>query len=263
VNSESSAAAPRWPGRLLRIGLWLIGIALALLVLAGPLYRLGALPLSPALLGLVLAIATVAIGFLLLLVGTIVSLARALPHPSALALVALVVSGALLVNFGFWMKRAFSVPPIHDISTDLDDPPDFADVIPLRQQSGAPNPPEYVTELKGRDGPISVPDAQRKAYPDVQPARLPMPPAEAFVLADRAARSMGWAIVASVPNEGRIEATDTTLYFGFKDDVIIRVRADGAGSQVDVRSKSRVGLGDAGTNAARIHDYLDELAKRR
>lgn len=263
MNAESSATAPRWPGRLVRIGLWLVGIALALLVLAGPLYRLGVLPLVPALLALVAGFVFVAIGFPLLLIGTLRSRARAMPYPATLALAALLLSGLLLVYFGFWAKRAFSVPPIHDISTDLDDPPDFADVIMLRRQSGAVNPPEYVRETKGRDGTINVPEAQRKAYPDIQPARLSVPPAEAFVLADRAARNMGWEIVASVPNEGRIEATDTTLYFGFKDDIIIRVRADGAGSRVDVRSNSRVGSGDAGTNAARIHDYLDELAKQK
>jgi uncharacterized protein (DUF1499 family) len=263
MNLESSAIVPpRWPAVLVRIGLWLLGVALVLLILAGPLYRLGALPLRLALLALLAVMFLVIASFVLLLIGVIASSVRRVPHPAALSMVALLLSGILMLNFGFWAKRAFGVPPIHDISTDLDDPPDFADVIALREQSGAVNPPDYVRETKGRDGMINVPDAQRRAYPDLQPGLLNMPPAEAFAAADRAARSMGWDIVASVPNEGRIEATDTTTYFGFADDISIRVRASGPGSRVDVRSKSRVGMSDLGANAARIRRYLAELAEQ-
>ena len=72
---------------------------------------------------------------------------------------------------------------------------------------------------------------------------------------------MGWEIVASDPAAGRIEATDTTFWFGFKDDVVVRVAAAPDGSRVDVRSLSRVGLSDVGTNAARIRKYLDGARK--
>ena len=91
------------------------------------------------------------------------------------------------------------------------------------------------------------------------PAVLAMPPARAFDRALEAAKRQGWEIVAAVPGEGRIEATDTTRWFGFKDDVVVRVRPDGAGSRVDVRSVSRVGRGDVGTNARRIRGFLDAL----
>ncbi|MEX2241047.1 MAG: DUF1499 domain-containing protein [Burkholderiales bacterium] len=70
---------------------------------------------------------------------------------------------------------------------------------------------------------------------------------------------MGWEIVATDAAAGRIEATDTTFWFGFKDDVVIRVEGDGAGSRVDVRSVSRVGVGDVGANAKRIRAYLRAL----
>ena len=70
---------------------------------------------------------------------------------------------------------------------------------------------------------------------------------------------MGWDIVAVVPSEGRVEATDTTWYFGFKDDVVVRVNPESTGSRVDVRSESRVGGGDAGTNARRVRAYLARL----
>jgi uncharacterized protein (DUF1499 family) len=65
--------------------------------------------------------------------------------------------------------------------------------------------------------------------------------------------------VATVPAEGRIEATDSTRFFGFKDDVVVRVRAEGTGSRIDIRSKSRVGLGDAGTNARRVRALMARI----
>jgi hypothetical protein len=74
---------------------------------------------------------------------------------------------------------------------------------------------------------------------------------------------MRWAAFAGLAAAGRIEATDTTFWFGFKDDVVIRVEADGAGSRVDVRSVSRVGVGDVGTNATRIRAYLQKLGAWR
>ena len=86
-----------------------------------------------------------------------------------------------------------------------------------------------------------------------------MEAAEAFARSLRTAQALGWEIVAAVPAEGRIEATDTTLLFGFKDDVVIRVTGDGPGSRVDVRSASRVGRSDFGTNARRVRAYLDRL----
>ncbi len=74
---------------------------------------------------------------------------------------------------------------------------------------------------------------------------------------------MHWTIVAEVPDEGRIEATDTTALFGFKDDIVVRVRPAGNGSRVDVRSVSRIGSSDVGTNARRIEAYLDRLRAER
>ncbi|MGH8720432.1 MAG: DUF1499 domain-containing protein, partial [Burkholderiales bacterium] len=87
-------------------------------------------------------------------------------------------------------------------------------------------------------------------------------PAEAFKRALQAARDLGWEIVAAEGVAGRIEATDSTFWFGFKDDVVIRVEADGAGSRIDVRSVSRVGVGDVGANAKRIRAYLRALGSK-
>jgi len=181
---------------------------------------------------------------------------------AALALVALVVGGrrglaALALVLGLvtilhpWQLRrsAQSKPPIHDITTDTDNPPPFVAVVPLRRD--AANPVAY--------GGPEIAAQQEKAYPDIKAAVLGVPPAQAFDRALDAAKKQGWEIVAAVPAEGRIEATDTTRWFGFKDDVVVRVRPEGAGSRVDVRSVSRVGRGDVGTNARRIRGFLDAL----
>jgi len=164
-------------------------------------------------------------------------------------LVALLVG--LAVAFVLWngMRQARQVPPIHDISTDTRDPPAFVAVLPLR--ADAANPATY-------GGPETA-RAQAEAYPDLRTQRLELPPEQAFERALEAAREMGWEIVAADPASGRIEATATTLWFGFKDDVVIRIRPDAGGSRVDVRSVSRVGKGDAGANAERIRAYLERL----
>lgn len=157
----------------------------------------------------------------------------------------------LLVAYVPWhgLRQARSVPPIHDITTDTAQPPQFVAVMPLR--ADAPNSAEY-------EG-AAIAEQQLAAYPDIGTHRMPVSPADAFTRALDAARQMGWDIVDSDPAAGRIEATDTTLWFGFKDDVVIRVAADGAGSKVDVRSVSRVGGSDVGANAKRIRAYLRRL----
>jgi uncharacterized protein (DUF1499 family) len=145
--------------------------------------------------------------------------------------------------------RASRVPAIHDVTTDTMQPPPFLAVLPLRE--GALNPVEY--------GGPDVAAKQKQAFPDIVPLTLDLPPARAFDRALAAARSMGWDLVASDPAGGRIEATDTTFWFGFKDDVVIRVTPQPNGSRVDVRSLSRVGGGDIGANAARVRKYLAAL----
>lgn len=147
------------------------------------------------------------------------------------------------------LEQARQVPPIHDITTDTENPPEFVAIRPLR--ADAPNPVEYPGEEVARQ--------QQEAYPDVRSHYLDQPPAEAFERALVAARSMRWDIVDAEPDEGRIEATATTFWYGFKDDVVVRVTPRGDGSLIDVRSASRVGRSDAGTNARRIRSYLDRL----
>lgn len=148
-----------------------------------------------------------------------------------------------------WRRDARQYPAIHDITTDVQNPPAFVAIAPLR--ADASNPVEYPGD--------SVAQVQREAYPDIQPLMLAMPVDSAFTLAVLAAREMGWEMVDQDRRQGRIEATATTPWMGFKDDVVIRVSSASGIARVDVRSKSRVGRGDVGANAKRIRQYLQRL----
>lgn len=166
------------------------------------------------------------------------------------ALVGVVLGAA--VAWVPWQARqvAYSVPAIHDITTDTDNPPLFVDVLALR--ADAPNSAEY-------GGPELV-KMQQEGYPGLTGLHPDAAPADVLAAAEKVALAMGWEIVAVVADEGRLEATDTTFWFGFKDDVVVRVAAaDGAGSVVDIRSVSRVGRSDVGANARRIEDFLGRL----
>jgi len=186
-------------------------------------------------------------------VGCLAALWRGQRRGASLPFVGLIV-GLVVVGVPWQMKRtAQRVPPIHDITTDSDDPPRFADILPLRKD--APNATDY--------GGPDLAAQQQAAYPDIQPVTLRLPGPQAFAQARKAAEAMGWDIVASNPEEGRIEATDTTRWFGFKDDIVIRVRARGDESRIDVRSVSRVGKSDVGKNAQRIRAYIRRLIEAR
>ncbi len=161
----------------------------------------------------------------------------------------LVIALAVVLAPLSWLRTASQVPPIHDITTDTQNPPQFVAVLPLRKN--ARNSAQYA-------GP-EVAALQAKAYPHIVPLLLSMPPGQAFQHALSAARAMGWLIVDENPGAGRIEATATTRWFGFKDDVVIRITPAEQGSRVDVRSVSRVGVSDLGTNARRIEAYLKRL----
>ena len=166
---------------------------------------------------------------------------------AALALVALILAA---VAFGVpysWKEKSTAYPPINDISTDLDHPPRFVALLPSR-----PGPSEYPG--------AAVAAQQLKAYPDIKTLVLPVPKEQAFQTALNVARDMGWKVVAAVPAEGRIEATDTTFWFGFKDDIVVRIFPAGNRSLVDIRSASRVGIGDFGTNAKRIRTFLAKMS---
>ena len=148
-----------------------------------------------------------------------------------------------------WFLRAQKLPELNDVTTDINNPP--ALVVTNQLRRGAPNPPAYPGAGAGV--------LQRSAYPDIVPVVLPVPPAEAFKRVDKVATAMDWEIVARAPDDGRIEAIATSDWFGFRDDIVVRIRPDGAGSRIDIRSKSRVGESDLGVNAKRIREFIARL----
>ena len=221
--------------------------AVAGLATTAPLYRTGAAGLGTTFLIMRWSAYAAAASVVLAVVGLLVGLRRG--SGLAMPIVTLVLVAAAFATPIAKVRQATRVPPIHDITTDTDRPPEFVAIAPLR--AGAPNQIAY--------GGAELAAKQRSAYPAVQPLTLAVPPNQAFDRAVATAREMGWEIIASDPASGRIEAVDTTFWFGFKDDVVVRVAAAPGGSRVDVRSLSRVGLSDVGTNAARIEKFLAAL----
>jgi len=256
--NNSNSKQRRWPGIMSRIALVVAIIAILILIMAGPSYRMNLLPLLPALLltgiGFVLFIPALLFG----IIGHVACRRYSLATSRAGLVVIFIAVFATALTI-FWATRLNSAPPIHDISTDLENPPVFIDVIPLRQASGAQNQPEYISKQSMGGKELDVSAAQGKAFPDIQPLILEKPPSTVVLLAGQVVKDLGWDLVAMDVDEGRIEATDTTLYFGFKDDIVVRVRPHESGSRVDVRSKSRIGVSDVGANAHRIRTFLDEL----
>jgi uncharacterized protein (DUF1499 family) len=260
MNSAADRAAQRWRQVTVAVataGLVLAVVAALALLLAGPGYRFGLWSLGS--------------GFAIIRFAAYGGIAAAVVSAAALILAPLrgqrrgmfralagLAIGLITVGVpAYYLYTARSVPPIHDISTDTEDPPAFEAILPLRAE--APNPASY--------GGPAVAAQQRAAYPDIVPADYPIAPEPAFEAALSAARAMGWNIVAADQAAGRIEATDRTFWFGFVDDIVIRVRPTDAGSRIDVRSVSRVGVGDVGTNAARVRAFLatleDEIGRTR
>ncbi|MDT8437460.1 MAG: DUF1499 domain-containing protein [Wenzhouxiangellaceae bacterium] len=233
---------------LARLALLLSLLALLVLLIGGPGYRLGLWGLGFGLLGVMrYALILGAIGALAALVQLLLPRfrrGRSLPLAVALVLGLVVVAVPLSVR-----QTAERLPMIHDISTDTEDPPAFVEIAPLR--ADAPNPVAYAG--------AETAAAQRAGYPDLETAHSELAPAALFEHALAAARAMGWEIVAHDQTAGRIEASTTTFWYGFVDDIVIRIRPSADGSALDIRSKSRVGRSDLGANAARIRAFLERL----
>ena len=166
-----------------------------------------------------------------------------------MAVVALVISLPVIIVPQLWKHTAHLVPPIHDITTDVVNPPQFVSILALR--ADAPNSVQYGGDI--------IAAKQQTAYPDIKPVFVAAAPAIAFDAALHTAKEMGWNIVAKDPSQGRIEATDTTFWFGFTDDVVIRMMPMDSGARLDLRSVSRVGVSDVGTNAARIRNFVKQF----
>jgi len=159
--------------------------------------------------------------------------------------------GALILVLLIGVISGGNAPPIHDVTTNIDDPPSFSDAI--RNAPGRANGVDYP------DGGPSVPGLQRNGFPDLGSLQLSGTPADVLERCREAAESLSWTVTLVDVTALRIEAYDTTSVFRFVDDIVVRVRPSSTGSVVDLRSNSRVGGGDLGANAARIMAFLELL----
>ena len=252
MTTEIGDERPKLADIIVPIGLGAALIALVLLVVAGPGYRLGLWPFRlgfnilgfSAWLGMGAAAVSLLGAFLVRMAPPRRSL--------GLALAGAILGMAVAAVPGHWSQTVAMMPFIHDITTDTVDPPLFVTLLVTR--ADAPNTSTY--------GGPKVAAQQKKAYPDIVPVDLEVSADEAFRRAEAAVRSLGWDVAALIAAEGRIEATDTTTWFGFKDDIVIRVRpVEGAPgrSRVDARSVSRIGRSDVGTNADRLRGFISLL----
>jgi uncharacterized protein (DUF1499 family) len=235
--------------RLARMAFIMACVAALIVASAGPLHRYAGLDLEPAFAvfryGFYIAVASAALG-----VATIVPTRPGDRRRGFVAaLLAIAVGAAAAYTPLTWFLHAQQLPELNDISTDIASPPPL--VVTLQLRRGASNPATYPGASAGV--------LQRSAYPDIVPVVLPMPPAEAFKKVDGVAMALGWDVVARAPADGRIEAVATSDWFGFRDDIVIRIRPDGAGSKVDIRSKSRDGESDLGVNARRVREFITRL----
>ncbi|HSR54197.1 MAG TPA: DUF1499 domain-containing protein [Acidobacteriota bacterium] len=230
------------------VGFWVV-IAALLLLLSGPA---GAhLGLWHPLTGFVLFMASAFVGGGTGLILSLLGL-RGPPAGKARAKTALGLSLALLAVIAAALVMGGRVPAIHDITTDTEDPPAFDQAQHLPANRGR--------DLSYPHGNPQTPQKQRQAYPGIKTLRLEIAPEEAFQRALASAQAMGWSITWSNRDLKRFEAFDQTAFFRFADDVSVRVRAVAkGGSEIDVRSCSRVGQSDFGTNAHRIREFLNRL----
>ena len=233
--------------RLQRLSSYLAVGASGGIVLIPLAHRLGVVPLGVA---FGLFAVGVGVGLVSALVIGVSLIRTGIDSSKPFATIALCIVGCVVAVPLMSILSAVGAPAIHDITTDMLDPPRFVEAV------------QYVTPGRTVYGGDELANQQREAYPDITPIMVAKSPDEAFSLALEVARNMGWENIVSNVGEQRIEATDTTWWFGFVDDIVIRIRSEEIGSRIDVRSLSRVGVGDLGANAARIRRFRDALNAR-
>ena len=251
AEADHTNRAPRT--MVAQLVLWTLYVVLAVAVVAflavllpGPLFHIRILSLGGAFrsitFGAYAGLVTTVLGVVLLPVIWVVHRgARRFIAPA----LAIVLGGIAWGVPYMWLKKGESVPPIHDITTDTRNPPQFLpDVVALRAAAHAANSTVY--------GGAKVAALQKKAYPYIRPMLFKLPASKLFTAALRTVKGMGWKLDSEHPHLGIIEASSTTFWFGFTDDIVIRIEAKTDGSRLDIRSESRIGKSDFGRNAARI-----------
>ncbi len=250
ITGERPASSAVWS---LRLALF----CTALVIVGIVLHRLMGLP-TPVLMNLFLVGFGGAAVTVLLTLGAMIRVWISGRRGGGAAILALFVSLTLLACPAVFVAMARDLPRIYDVSTDLRSPPQFASL--ARQREGGANSPEYPG--------AAFADLQTASYPDLQPIRINRSAEEAFELAADAVRRLKFHIVSETPpgadadRPGLIEATDRTLLVGYTDDVVIRIVGDQSTAVVDMRSASRYGSADFGTNAGRVRAFAKELRAR-
>jgi uncharacterized protein (DUF1499 family) len=243
---EQIATGGRWGPRWAKAAFWggIGGAILAVIGAYGSGFGLWTFEIG------FLMIAVALVAALIAIIGGMIALFlnRRRPGLSRHSLTGMLAALGFISVIGYWINKGTKVPLIHDITTNLDSPPAFQ-TLKLRGDN-----------LVGLKGGMSEWRAlHARAYADIKPVSMTKSAAEAVGIAKRLVEARGWAI-ASVGAD-RIEATATGSPFKFKDDVVIVAtpEADGATTRVDMRSVSRVGIGDLGVNAERIRAFLADL----
>lgn len=244
IGDEPVSRLAAWSGRLALF-------ALAVAALSIVIVRSGLLEIEPALATFAAALVFAALAVLLSFLGFVVIWRQGRSGLGS-AILGLILGLLLLAYPGYLGYRASKLPAIHDITTDPDNPPRFDVLARLRPRGRNDYPGGAVAQ------------AQRSAYPDIAPLQESVPPKMVYDVALTLVTKRKWHVVdARPPAAGRreavIEAVARTPIMGFRDDVVIRVSAVGAGARVDMRSASRYGLHDFGANAARIRSLLEDI----
>jgi uncharacterized protein (DUF1499 family) len=256
----TTATAPRLSaGAGLSRMLAVAGLALAILALlvlaAGPIgwraglwhYRIGLGTLMPA-------AGCLGVGGLALSAAALLAALRGRSRRDiAIALLGMLIAAGVAYFPWHWSNQRSGFARVNDVTTDFAAPPSLAFSEAMRKAEEG-NPAAYAGE--------EFAGVQRRAYPDIAPARLAMPLAAAFEKVLALVRARGWTIVAADPAAGIIDAYDRSFWFGFTDDIAVRVTSDGEDSRVDIRSGARQGHGDYGVNARRVRAFLAALNGR-
>ncbi len=171
------------------------------------------------------------------------------PQSAKAALVGGLIALIPVIPLGLQASKAKSLPFIHNISTDIVNPPQFDKVTSLRTSKD--NPLEYDVQTLAKQ--------QQAGYPDIKTHFTELSVDQALTKAKNTAESLGWEIVNVDAEQGLLEATETTLLWGFKDDIVVRIQANADSTAVDLRSVSRFGQSDIGANAARIEKFLTKF----
>ena len=231
--------------------LTLIGIVI--IALAGPGYRFGAWDLGMAFRIMSEGTPIILGGMGLTLLGMIVSTISGQRGSLGLGIITLIL-GVGLVYMLISMRSNAGDHPIHDLTTDFENPPAIITAATLERRNSA----DYVGGQEMKTG-QSVQEIQQALYPDIKPIAVSKSPDVVFAAALTVMNELGWEILKSDQDTGTIEAAHTSLWFGFIDDFVLRIQPTPQGSRVDLRSKSRVGQSDLGANAKRIRDFTKRL----